>query len=131
MQKSCFYIPSQNCTFQNSCPPVCLFYGFFAISCDFCKYEQTSKYSTEASFQYFLTRPKYVTPDVLVSSCLNLQTLICTQKAQKLVFSNFELCKKYTFLCLLGAQYYIWDNIFRFHVKHISASSKHIKNSLL
>ena len=28
MQKSGFYIQSQNCTFQNSCPPVCLFMDF-------------------------------------------------------------------------------------------------------
>ena len=74
---------------------------------DFCKYDPTLKQRTGANFKYFLMRPKYVVHGIVDLWCLNLQTFSCTHQAQKLIFVNFELLKKQTLLCLLGAYYFV------------------------
>ena len=86
------------CAWHRECSP---------ISCNNHKYDQTSKWFTEASFKYFCTRPKYVAHDIVNYCCLNLQPLSCIQQAQKLIFQNFEFVQKLSFLCLLCAYNYV------------------------
>ena len=94
---------AQKRIFQNPCSLMCHYQPFSPHIWDFCKYCRTLSWSTEASFKYFFTRPKYVIRDIVIYCCLNLQTLSCIQQAQNLSFLHFKLYKKLSILCLLCA----------------------------
>jgi len=117
----------QNHDFQNPCSVVCLFHPFSPHIWDFCKYGRTLKWSTEASFKYFYTRPKYVIRDIVIYCCLNLRTRSCTKQAQKLPYLNFEFCKIFAFLCLLCAQYYVRQYIYMSCKTYFGLVKKYLK----